>query len=77
MDPNAHGQGARPSLRMFIPKELNAVGCEGLACETIKQTDRDHSLNSLNPLNTLYTWNLSGLLTLWMIHTLILAIIVL
>ena len=30
MDPNAHGQWARPSLRTFILKELNAVECQGL-----------------------------------------------
>ena len=31
---NAHGQWARPFLCAFILKELNAVECEGLACET-------------------------------------------
>ena len=35
MDPNGHRQWARPSLRVFILKELNAAECEGLACETI------------------------------------------
>ena len=34
MNPHAHGQWARPSLRMFILKELNAAECESLACET-------------------------------------------
>ena len=34
MDPNVHGQWARPSLRVFILKALNAAECEGLACQT-------------------------------------------
>ena len=34
VDPNAHGQWARPSIRVFILKELNAAEYEGLACET-------------------------------------------
>ena len=32
-DPNGHRQWARPSPRVFILKALNAVECEGLACE--------------------------------------------
>ena len=31
--PNGHRQWARPSLHMFILKELNAAECEGLAYE--------------------------------------------
>ena len=36
LDPNAHGQWARPSFRAFnILKELNTAECEGLACKTM------------------------------------------
>ena len=34
LDPNGYRQWARPSLRVFILKELNAAECEGLASET-------------------------------------------
>ena len=34
MDPNGYRQWARPSLHVFILKELNAAECEGLACKT-------------------------------------------
>ena len=34
MDQNGHRQLARPSLQIFILKELNAVECKDLACET-------------------------------------------
>ena len=33
-DSNGYRQWARPSLRAFILKELNAAECEGLACKT-------------------------------------------
>ena len=36
MDPNVHGQWARPSLCMFILKKLYAAECEGLVCETME-----------------------------------------
>ena len=35
LDPNGYGQWARPSLRVFILKELNAAEFEGLASETM------------------------------------------
>ena len=34
MDQNGYRQWARPSLRVFILKELNAAVCEGLARES-------------------------------------------
>ena len=34
LDPNWYRQWARPSLRVFILKELNTAECEGLASET-------------------------------------------
>ena len=34
LDPNGYRQWARPSLHVFILKELNAAECEGLASET-------------------------------------------
>ena len=34
-DPKRYRQSPRPSLRVFILKELNAAGGSGLACETI------------------------------------------
>ena len=35
LDPNGYRQWARPSLRVFILKEVNAAVCEGLASETM------------------------------------------
>ena len=37
-DPDWHRQSPRPSLRVFILKELNAAGGSGLACETSSST---------------------------------------
>ena len=33
MDPHRYSQWARPSLHVFILRELNTAECEGLACE--------------------------------------------
>ena len=45
LDPNGYRQWARPSLRVFILKELNAAAeCKGLASET-NQDQRSTSVN--------------------------------
>ena len=47
MDPNAHGQWARPSLHAFILKELNTAKCEDLACETNNTSPREYKCQSI------------------------------
>ena len=45
---NGHRQWARPSLRVFILKELNAAECEGLACETTFSHAKDKAIDASN-----------------------------
>ena len=46
VDPNGYRQWARPSLRVFILKELNAAECEGLASETSEVQCRVSRVNT-------------------------------